>query len=268
MGEEHQAGDNRSFARLVEIMALLRSEQGCPWDREQTHASLRQHLLEEAYEVIETIDEERYGELAGELGDVLLQVVFHAQMAAEAGLFTIEDVLEHINDKLERRHPHIFGDAVIHTAAEQTVAWEQSKLRKEGKKSAIDGVPRELPALIRAYRIQNKAAAVGFDWPQPEPVWDKIREEVGELEEAVGSAGAERISDELGDLIFSIVNVSRFLKVNPEDALRGTIDKFSRRFRLVEETLHRQGRKMEEATLAEMDHIWDEVKRAERGEGG
>ncbi|HQG44489.1 MAG TPA: nucleoside triphosphate pyrophosphohydrolase [bacterium] len=261
---ETTSGDNRRFSRLVEIMALLRSEQGCPWDREQTHASLRQHLLEEAYEVIETIDEGRYEELAGELGDVLLQVVFHAQMAAEAGLFTIEDVLEHINNKLERRHPHIFGDAVIKTAAEQTVAWEQSKLATEGKKSAIDGVPKELPALIRAYRIQNKAAAVGFDWPDAGPVWDKIREEVGELEEAVGTASAGRISDELGDLLFSIVNVSRFLKINPEDALRGTIEKFSRRFHAVEEELHRQGRRIEDSSLTEMDRIWDEVKREER----
>lgn len=145
------------------------------------------------------------------------------------------------------------------------MAWEQSKLRKEGKKSAIDGVPKELPALIRAYRIQNKAAAVGFDWPETAPVWDKIREEMGELEEAVGAASPERISDELGDLLFSIVNISRFLKVNPEDALRGTIEKFSRRFHAVEETMARQGRRMEESTLAEMDQIWEEVKRAERG---
>lgn len=260
-----QESDNRRFNRLVEIMALLRSEEGCPWDREQTHASLRQHLLEESYEVIETIDEGRLDDLAGELGDVLLQVVFHAQMAAEAGRFTIEDVLEHINAKLERRHPHIFGDAVIKSAEEQVMAWEQSKLRKEGKKSAIDGVPKELPALIRAYRIQNKAAAVGFDWPETAPVWDKIREEMGELEEAVGAASPERISDELGDLLFSIVNISRFLKVNPEDALRGTIEKFSRRFHAVEETMARQGRRMEESTLAEMDRIWEEVKRAERG---
>jgi tetrapyrrole methylase family protein/MazG family protein len=258
--------ENRSFGRLVEIMALLRSEQGCPWDREQTHDSLRQHLLEEAYEVIETIDEKRYDELAGELGDLLLQVVFHAQMAAEAGLFDMGDVVEHINAKLIRRHPHIFGDAVIHTAAEQTVAWEQSKLKKEGKQSAIDGVPKELPALVRAYRIQNKAAAVGFDWPEVRPVWDKIREEIGELEEAVRSGRDVQISDELGDLLFSIVNVSRFLKVNPEDALRGTIDKFSRRFRLVEAALRSQGRTLAEATLAEMDRIWDEVKRQEREE--
>lgn len=264
MDDDKKEAMNHAFTRLVEIMAQLRSEQGCPWDREQTHASLRQHLLEEAYEVIETIDEERYSELAGELGDLLLQVIFHAQMAAEAGLFDMGDVLQHINEKLIRRHPHIFGDTVIRNAAEQTVAWEQSKLKREGKQSAIDGVPRELPALVRAYRIQNKAAAVGFDWPAAGPVWEKIREEIGELEEAVGSEQGERISDELGDLLFSIVNISRFLKVNPEDALRGTIEKFSRRFREVERILRSQGRALERTSLAEMDQIWDEIKMRER----
>ena len=153
------------FSRLIEIMAILRSEKGCPWDREQDHKSLRQHLLEEAYEVIETIDNEEYDKLPGELGDVLLQVVFHAQMAAEAGLFTIDDVVESINQKLLRRHPHVFGDVEIKSAEEQVTHWEQIKLKKEGKKSAIDGVPKELPALLRAYRMQNKAATVGFDWP-------------------------------------------------------------------------------------------------------
>ncbi len=267
MAEEHVEGDVRSFARLVEIMAQLRGEKGCPWDREQTHDSLRQHLLEESYEVIETIDEGRYDDLAGELGDLLLQVVFHAQMAAEEGRFTISDVVQKINEKLIRRHPHIFGDAVINNAAEQTVAWEQSKLRKEGKRSAIDGVPRELPALIRAYRMQGKAAAVGFDWPEAGPVWDKIREEIGELEEATASAESSRISEELGDLLFSIVNVSRFLHINPEDALRGTIDKFSRRFREVEESFRSRGRTLDGATLEEMDRVWDEVKERERSGG-
>jgi len=188
-------------------------------------------------------------------------------MAAEEGRFTISDVVQKINEKLIRRHPHIFGDAVINNAAEQTVAWEQSKLRKEGKRSAIDGVPRELPALIRAYRMQGKAAAVGFDWPEAGPVWDKIREEIGELEEATASAESSRISEELGDLLFSIVNVSRFLHINPEDALRGTIDKFSRRFREVEESFRSRGRTLDGATLEEMDRVWDEVKERERSGG-
>ncbi len=254
---------DRKFSRLLEIMALLRSEQGCPWDREQTHESLRQHLLEEAYEVIEAIDEGRYQDLAEELGDLLLQVVFHAQIAAEANNFTMDDVIETITEKLLRRHPHVFGDAVIKTAAEQIVHWEKNKVHKEGKTSAIDGVPRELPALVRAYRIQNKAAAVGFDWPEATPVWDKIREELNELQQAVEGASPDKIEDELGDLLFSIVNVSRFLKTNPEDALRRTIEKFSRRFKQVEATFAAQGRSLSGATLEEMDAVWEKVKKEE-----
>lgn len=254
---------DKKFSRLIEIMALLRSDKGCPWDREQTHKSLRQHLLEEAYEVIETIDEGRDDDLVGELGDLLLQVVFHAQMASEANVFTIDDVVAAIIDKLVRRHPHVFGDATIKTAAEQTVHWEKSKLHNEGKESAIAGVPKELPALVRAYRIQNKAAAVGFDWPDEAPVWEKIREEIDELECAIKEAVPEKIEDELGDLLFSIVNLSRFLKTNPEDALRRTIEKFSRRFKLVETSFMAQNRRLSDATLAEMDAVWDEVKRGE-----
>jgi tetrapyrrole methylase family protein / MazG family protein len=252
------------FSRLLEIMSLLRSENGCPWDREQTHASLRQHLLEEAYEVIETIDEGRLEELPGELGDLLLQVIFHAQIAAEQSLFTMDDVVASITEKLIRRHPHVFGDATVKTADEQIVRWEQTKMKKEGKKSAIDGVPRELPALLRAFRMQNKAAAVGFDWPEITPVWDKIQEEIAELQEAVQSGNSEHVEEELGDLLFSIVNVSRFLKANPEDALRRTIEKFSRRFSSVELEFNRRGQAMEQATLEELDAEWDNVKSLEK----
>jgi tetrapyrrole methylase family protein / MazG family protein len=256
--------NNTRFSRLVEIMAILRSENGCPWDREQSHSSLRQHLLEEAYEVIEAIDEGRLDELAGELGDLLLQIVFHAQMAAEEGLFTIDDVVAAINDKLIRRHPHVFGDAVVKTASEQIVKWEQTKLKKEGKRSAIDGVPRELPALLRATRIQGKAAAVGFDWPEVTPVWDKIQEEIGELQAAVQSGVRDHVEDEMGDLLFSIVNVSRFLKVNPEDALRRTIEKFSYRFKKVEAEFVRRGQTMDQVPLPELDAVWEDVKKQER----
>jgi tetrapyrrole methylase family protein / MazG family protein len=188
-------------------------------------------------------------------------------LAAESGLFSMSDVVEHINEKLIRRHPHIFGDAKIESAAEQTIAWEQSKLKREGKKSVIDGVPRELPALVRAYRIQNKAAAVGFDWPEIAPVWDKIAEETGELREAVAAGHAGQVEEELGDLLFSIVNLSRFLHANPEDALRTTIDKFSRRFKAVEEHFRLHGRTLDSATLEEMDLVWDEIKRRESGTG-
>ena len=255
---------DQQFSRLVEIMALLRSEDGCPWDREQDHKSLRQHLLEEAYEVIETIDEDRYDDLPEELGDLLLQVVFHAQMASEAGMFTISDVIEQINSKLVRRHPHVFGDERVDSASEQIMRWEQTKVKKEGKKSAIDGIPPQLPALIRAYRMQNKAAAVGFDWADVAPVWGKIIEEIEELKVEVSAGKVERIEDELGDLLFSIVNLSRFLKVNPEDALRSTIAKFDRRFRQVEQDFKSRSVSMTDATLEEMDAVWDRVKKEEK----
>ncbi len=255
--------NERSFERLVEIMALLRSDNGCPWDREQDHKSIRQHLLEEAYEVIETIDDEKYDDLPAELGDLLLQVIFHAQIADEAKRFNIYDVIENINEKLIRRHPHIFGDEVVESADEQVSLWEQTKVKKEGKKSAIDGVPNQLPALVRAYRIQNKAAAVGFDWQSIEPVWSKVAEEIKELEEVVEEGDKDRIEDELGDMLFSIVNVSRFLKVNPEDALRRAINKFDNRFRKVEADFKERGVALTDSTLEEMDAVWDKVKKEE-----
>ena len=254
---------NEKFSRLVEIMATLRGEKGCPWDLEQNHKSLRQHLLEEAYEVIETIDQERYNDLPEELGDLLLQVVFHAQMASEEGRFNIADVIEVINDKLIRRHPHVFEDLVVKTAAEQIVHWEQSKIKKEGKKSAIDGVPKELPALLRAYRMQGKAATVGFDWENVDPVWDKVREEMRELKEAVDDGEHDHIEEELGDLLFTIVNLSRFLKVNPEDALRRTINKFDARFRQVEIAFKNKKKSLADVTLQEMDQVWEQVKQDE-----
>lgn len=252
--------NNRDFAKLVEIMRILRGENGCPWDKEQNHKSLRQHLIEEAYEVIETIDQGKYKELPEELGDVLLQVVFHAQMAAERGDFTIEDVIQAINEKLLRRHPHVFGDAVIRSADEQITHWENLKKSQEGKKSAIDGVPKELPALLRAYRMQGKAATVGFDWGEIAPVWEKVQEEIQELKEAFDKGSRDGIEDELGDLLFSIVNLSRFLKANPEDALRRTIEKFYTRFIKIEETFAEQERDMRQASLEEMDEIWNRIK--------
>ncbi len=244
-------------------MAKLRSPDGCPWDRQQTHKSLRQHLIEEAYEVIETIDEDRLEELPGELGDLLLQVVFHAQIAKEAGLFDIGDVIDAINTKLVRRHPHVFGDVKIETAEEQVIYWEQLKLKREGKKSAIDGVPKSAPALLRSYRIQNKAATVGFDWPHIKPVWEKIFEEVGEFKEAAESGDRTHTEEELGDLLFSIVNVARFMKINPEDALRRTIEKFSRRFKKVEQVFQQRGEQMQDVSLQDLDRVWEDVKKGE-----
>jgi len=253
----------KDFLRLVEIMATLRSENGCPWDRAQNHKSLRQHLLEEAYEVIETIDEEHYEKLPDELGDLLLQVIFHAQMASEEGLFNIETVLQSIINKLIRRHPHVFGEKVVETAEEQIILWEQTKINNEGKKSAIDGVPKQLPALIRSYRVQNKAAAVGFDWEKIEPVWEKVSEELNELQNAITTGEKEKVEDELGDLLFTIVNLSRFLKINPEDALRKTINKFDRRFRKVEENFKNRGQSLSKVSLEEMDEVWEKIKKQE-----
>jgi MazG family protein len=247
------------FAELVNIMATLRSEGGCPWDIQQTHESLRQYLLEEAYEVIETIDEKRFDDLKEELGDLLLQVIFHAQIAAEENLFTIEDVLAEINTKLIRRHPHVFGETKIETADQQKVHWEQIK-KSEGKQSAIDGVPKELSALLRAHRIQGKAATVGFDWERVEHVWEKVYEELGELRIAWRSGKKQEIESEFGDLLFSLVNVSRFIGVNPEDSLRSTIEKFIRRFHEVEKEMVKRNKRMEDATLKEMDEVWDTVK--------
>ena len=256
-------GTQEKFEKLVAIMARLRAKDGCPWDIEQTHKSLRQHLLEEAYEVIEAIDLDDFDHLKGELGDLLLQVVFHAQMASEEQKFSIDDVVDAITEKLIRRHPHVFGDAKIENSAEQTIAWEKSKLTKEGKKSAIDGVPKQLPALLRAYRMQGKAAAVGFDWQNVEPVWQKLDEEIEELHEAISHNDQAHIEEELGDLLFTLVNISRFLKANPEDALRGTIEKFERRFKQVEQTFTAEGRFIGDASLEEMDKVWDAVKAEE-----
>lgn len=254
----------KEFSRLIEIMAKLRGEGGCPWDKEQNHRSLRQHLIEETYEVIEAIDEKKYDHLAGELGDLLLQIVFHAQLGQEAGLFSIDDVVESINQKLIRRHPHVFGDEIIRNSQEQIVAWEKTKLNKEGKKSAVDGVPKELPALLRAYRLQGKAAAVGFDWPKLAPVWEKLAEEIQELKEALDKGAEEDIEEELGDLLFTVVNISRFIKINPEDALRKTIEKFERRFKQVEAEFNAAGQSLSDVSLQEMDLVWDKIKEMEK----
>lgn len=244
-------------------MARLRAPDGCPWDVEQTHETLRQYLLEETYEVLESIDHKNYPELKKELGDLLLQVIFHAQIASENKLFDISDVIQEINEKLIRRHPHVFSTANIRTAAEQTVNWEKVK-KKEGKRSVIDGVPLELPALARAARIQQKAATVGFDWENARQVWKKVEEELQEFKCALTSDQPEAKFDEFGDLLFSLVNLARFIDINPEDALRHTIKKFSRRFHQMEEIIHARGQELSDCSLPEMDAIWDEIKTSEK----
>lgn len=255
---------NDRFGELVQIMARLRGENGCPWDREQTHASIKPYLLEETYEVLESIDENDPAKLEEELGDLALQVVFHAQMADEAGLFTIADVLRGINEKLRRRHPHIFGDVKANTAQEVLFNWEQiKKLEREkaqGHASVLDGVPRELPALLRAHRLQEKASRVGFDWNEARQVFQKVEEELAELRAAMESEQPDRMEAELGDLLFSLVNLGRFIAVNPEDALRKTIARFIARFQYIEEELARRGTAPGQVTLEEMDALWAEAK--------
>ena len=255
---------NDRFGELVQIMARLRGENGCPWDREQTHASIKPYLLEETYEVLESIDENDPAKLEEELGDLALQVVFHAQMADEAGLFTIADVLRGINEKLRRRHPHIFGDVKADTAQEVLFNWEQiKKLEREkakGSASVLDGVPRELPALLRAHRLQEKASRVGFDWNETRQVFQKVEEELAELRAAMESKQPDRMEAELGDLLFSLVNLGRFIAVNPEDALRKTIARFIARFQYIEEELARRGKAPGQVTLEEMDALWAEAK--------
>lgn len=263
-------------------MAALRAQSGCPWDRKQTHESLKPYLLEETYEVLETIDQGDQAKLREELGDVLLQVIFHSQIATEAGTFTVEDVLDTLAEKLVRRHPHVFGNGDqtgTLTNSEQVLnQWEHIKRAEReaagGTQSALDGVPKTLPALLRAYQTQARAARIGFDWPQNaaglEQIFGKVAEEVGELKEALAQAEsgpnqpADRQTDiesELGDILFSLVNLARFVKVNPEEALRRSTNRFIDRFHLVETQAAEKGTSLTDMTLAEMDELWDEAKR-------
>jgi tetrapyrrole methylase family protein/MazG family protein len=252
------------FTDLMEIMARLRGKNGCPWDRDQTHESIKPYLVEEAYEVLEAIDEQDLAKLKEELGDLMLQIVFHARMAEDTGAFSMQDVLTAINEKLIRRHPHVFGDLKAETAQEVLFNWEQIKQTERRKlndrASVLDGVPRELPALLRAHRLQEKASRVGFDWTEAQEVFRKVEEELAELRAAMDGREADRVEAELGDLLFALVNLSRFLAVNPEEALRKTIARFIARFRYIEEELSRRGRSLRQATLEEMDALWAEAK--------
>ncbi len=250
---------------LRQIVARLRAPGGCPWDREQTHLSLRSDMIEEAYETVEAIEEASDAHLCEELGDVLLQVVIHSQMAAEEGRFTFDDVARGISAKLIRRHPHVFGDAEAADSEAVLKNWDEIKRQEKGntQTSLLDGVSGGLPALLHAEKVTKRAARAGFDWENPVQVVGKIREELAETEEAIGLGDPEKIEEEMGDLLFAAVNFARKLKVEPEVALRRATGKFSRRFRALETALQERGRKPEDCTLAEMDLIWDEIKRQE-----
>ena len=248
------------FDELIKIIKRLQAPDGCPWDREQTNASLLPFFLEEVYEVIESVDNENWPELKEELGDILLHVVFQAVLAEKNGHFSINDSLDHVNEKLVRRHPHVFGDAKADEAFHAKQNWEAEKHKEKNRKSRLDGVPKTLPALIRAQRLQQKASYAGFDWNEVEQVWDKIHEEIQELKEAQSESTKEHIAEEIGDVLFSVVNLARFLDIPAEDALRKTNKKFTDRFARVEEELRKRGKTVEESNLEEMDDIWNEVK--------
>jgi MazG family protein len=257
-----------SITRLLNIMSRLRDPQsGCPWDVKQTFATIAPYTIEEAYEVADAIERSDRPGLRDELGDLLFQVVFHSQMAKEQGAFDFDAVVTAICDKMERRHPHVFGDATIESAEAQTVAWEEHKRRERAQKHAglLADVPNALPALTRANKLGKRAAQVGFEWPDVRGALDKIEEEIRELKHEVAiGADQKAIADELGDVLFCVVNVSRYLNVDPEAALRATNAKFERRFGYVEERLREQGRTPDQSSLEEMDRLWDEGKGVER----
>jgi len=258
------------FQTLVDLMARLRAPGGCPWDREQTFDTIKPYLLEETYEVMDAIDARDWRELAGELGDLMLQAVFFSQMAAEEKFFSIEDALDRINEKLVRRHPHVFGSETARTGDDVRKIWsevkEQESRQKNGdakKQGLLEGVPRALPALVEAQQITSRAAGVGFDWSNADQVLYKPREELAEFDVARRAGVHEQLQDEMGDLLFVLVNLARFVKVDPEQALRGTNAKFRRRFGYVEERLAERGASPADSSIEEMESLWQQAKARE-----
>lgn len=249
-----------AFLRLVRIMDELREK--CPWDKKQTIHTLRQQTIEETYELTDAITGEDWKGIKEELGDLLLHTVFYAKIGAEQGKFTLTDVLEGISDKLVSRHPHIYGDVQVNNEEDVKRNWEQLKL-KEGKTSVLQGVPKSLPALVKAMRLQEKAKQVGFEWENAQQVWEKVEEEMQELKEAVDHGDALHTEEELGDLFFSLINYARFLQLDPENALERTNRKFISRFQQMEKIAAEQGKSLQEMTLPEMDNIWNSVKKDE-----
>ena len=258
---------DRKFADLMEAMAKLRGENGCPWDKEQTHASLKSSLLEESYELLDVLDEKDDARLREELGDLLHQIIFHCQIASERGSFTAEDVVSDLTDKMIRRHPHVFsGDPL---PDKEAVLKQWARLKAEEKKdqpssSALGTLPNFMPALARAQKISERAAQVGFDWPAIEPVWGKVEEEMDELKAASATGNQQRVAEEMGDLLFSLVNVARFLRVDSEETLLTAVERFTSRFHHIEARLRETGKTPAGSNLAEMDALWNEAKELER----
>jgi tetrapyrrole methylase family protein/MazG family protein len=255
-----------TFSDLIRLMSRLRSKSGCPWDREQTHKSLLPYLIEESYEVLDTIETGDDKRLKEELGDLLLQIIFHAQIASERGEFDIHDVIQHLGDKLKTRHPHVFRKRKGVSKEEVLKNWEHIKLSTDRAKSktVLSGIPRHLPALLKAYRVGEKVARFDFDWKSGEEVFSKIEEETGELKKAIGRRRVrpDQVEEEIGDILFSWVNLSRHLQVNPEFALGKTVDKFVKRFNYVERQLKRKKIPLKEAGLPLLDSLWEEAKRS------
>jgi tetrapyrrole methylase family protein/MazG family protein len=254
-----------NLKKLIDIMSALRGDKGCPWDKEQTRDSLKPFLLEETYEVLEALDEGDNEKIKEELGDLLFQIVFHCQLAKEKSEFDIDDVIEKISRKMLNRHPHVFGKTKFKNKEHFRKYWDEEK-KREGKKreSILEGVPKALPSLLRAHKLQKKAARVGFDWEKTEDVFEKMNEELEEFRKALKNKKQPEIEDELGDIFFMLVNISRFVGVNPEDALRKTISKFISRFRYIEMKAADKKRNLSDMTLKEMDALWDEAKDRER----
>jgi XTP/dITP diphosphohydrolase len=248
---------SKKFEDLIELVSILRKE--CPWDKKQTHHSIKDNLIEEAYEAIEALDNNDFDEFKKELGDLLLHVVFHSNIASETNTFDVGDVIYTLMEKLIRRHPHVFGEQTVTNEGEVAENWENIKL-KEGKKSTLDGLPAHLPSLIRAQRMQEKAANVGFDWPEWKLAWEKLDEELAEFKETLQNNDINASSEEFGDVLFSIVNVARYFNLVAEDSLRQTNKKFEKRFKYIESELKKSDKSVKEATLDEMDLLWEKAK--------
>ncbi len=258
---------NVSFDRLVDVVAMLRSDNGCPWDLAQTHESLKADLIEEAYELIEAIDAKVPKKICDELGDLLMQVMLHSQIATDRNEFSVDEVIENLTENLVRRHPHVFGSVVATDENEVLENWEEIKRGEEGnkdRKSSLDGIPHSLPSLQRAEKIQKRASRAGFDWDQTEDVLPKLQEEIDEIEESIRNDDITEIEMEIGDLLFSVVNLCRFLNVQPEEALRKSTRKFVDRFQRMETALERTNKKFKDYDLSTLDQIWEQVKQQEK----